>query len=124
MEEPQSDAVASGPAKTENEAPVGPGPAPRARPKRPLQFEQAYLDALPSANMYASTFPWSLGFRVCCFRIICLGFRVYAIELGTSFIFCRFFFGLVCFVSRIFGGLDQLLSIGYNSLLVVVFFFF
>ena len=30
---------------------VGPGPAPRARPKRPLQFEQAYLDSLPSANM-------------------------------------------------------------------------
>lgn len=31
---------------------VGPGPAPVRRPKRPLQFEQAYLDALPSANMY------------------------------------------------------------------------
>lgn len=31
---------------------VGPGPAPRARSKRPLQFEQAYLDSLPSANMY------------------------------------------------------------------------
>lgn len=56
MEEPQSDAVASGPAKTENEAPVGPGPAPRARPKRPLQFEQAYLDALPSANMYEKSY--------------------------------------------------------------------
>jgi len=35
----------------EDEPIVGPGPAPRARPKRPLQFEQAYLDALPSANM-------------------------------------------------------------------------
>lgn len=34
---------------------IGPGPvpAPRARPKRPLEFEQAYLDSLPSANMYA-----------------------------------------------------------------------
>lgn len=32
----------------------GPAPAPTRRPKRPLQFEQAYLDALPSANMYTS----------------------------------------------------------------------
>lgn len=32
---------------------VGPGPAPKARHKRPLQFEHAYLDSLPSANMYA-----------------------------------------------------------------------
>lgn len=39
-------------AAEEEEPMVGPGPAPRARPKRPLQFEQAYLDALPSANMY------------------------------------------------------------------------
>ncbi|KAL8167035.1 hypothetical protein V2J09_008534, partial [Rumex salicifolius] len=30
---------------------VGPGLAPQRRPKRPLQFEQAYLDALPSANI-------------------------------------------------------------------------
>lgn len=30
---------------------IGPGPAPRARPKRPLQFEQAYLESLPNANM-------------------------------------------------------------------------
>lgn len=36
----------------DSEAMVGPGPAPQARRKRPLQFEQAYLDALPSANMY------------------------------------------------------------------------
>ncbi|XP_004487517.1 peptidyl-prolyl cis-trans isomerase CYP71 [Cicer arietinum] len=35
---------------------VGPGPAPRARPKRPLQFEQAYIDALPSANMYEKSY--------------------------------------------------------------------
>ena len=40
-------------AESEEEAVVvGPGPAPRARPKRPLEFEHAYLDALPSANMY------------------------------------------------------------------------
>ncbi|XP_062172482.1 peptidyl-prolyl cis-trans isomerase CYP71 isoform X1 [Alnus glutinosa] len=56
MEEPQNDAVASGAAETENEPIVGPGPAPRARPKRPLQFEQAYLDALPSANMYEKSY--------------------------------------------------------------------
>lgn len=35
---------------------VGPGPAPRARSKRPLQFEQAYLDSLPSANMYEKSY--------------------------------------------------------------------
>lgn len=37
----------------DNEPVIGPGPAPapRARPKRPLEFEQAYLDSLPSANM-------------------------------------------------------------------------
>ncbi|VFQ82800.1 unnamed protein product [Cuscuta campestris] len=35
---------------------IGPGPAPRARPKRPLQFEQAYLDSLPSANMYEKSY--------------------------------------------------------------------
>ncbi|PKA66866.1 Peptidyl-prolyl cis-trans isomerase CYP20-2, chloroplastic [Apostasia shenzhenica] len=36
----------------DGEPDIGPGPAPRARPKRPLQFEQAFLDALPSAHMY------------------------------------------------------------------------
>ncbi|CAI8592901.1 unnamed protein product [Vicia faba] len=40
----------------EDEPIVGPGPAPRARLKRPLQFEQAYLDALPSANMYEKSY--------------------------------------------------------------------
>nr|GMD69531.1 peptidyl-prolyl cis-trans isomerase CYP71 [Ipomoea batatas] len=35
---------------------IGPGPAPRARPKRPLQFEQAYLESLPSANMYEKSY--------------------------------------------------------------------
>ncbi|KAK6138449.1 hypothetical protein DH2020_027824 [Rehmannia glutinosa] len=45
------------PAAGEEEEPmVGPGPAPRSRPKRPLQFEQAYLDALPSANMYEKSY--------------------------------------------------------------------
>ncbi|KAF6168375.1 hypothetical protein GIB67_018215 [Kingdonia uniflora] len=34
----------------------GPAPAPRARPKRPLQFEHAYLDSLPSANMYEKSY--------------------------------------------------------------------
>lgn len=38
----------------EEEPMVGPDPAPRARPKRPLQFEHAYLDSLPSANMYVT----------------------------------------------------------------------
>ncbi|KAK7272208.1 hypothetical protein RJT34_28677 [Clitoria ternatea] len=41
---------------TEEEALIGPGPAPRSRPKRPLQFEKAYLDALPSANMYEKSY--------------------------------------------------------------------
>ncbi|KAK4396748.1 Peptidyl-prolyl cis-trans isomerase CYP71 [Sesamum angolense] len=40
----------------EEEPMVGPGPAPRRRPKRPLQFEQAYLDSLPSANMYEKSY--------------------------------------------------------------------
>ncbi|KAL9253822.1 Peptidyl-prolyl cis-trans isomerase CYP71-like protein [Drosera capensis] len=35
---------------------VGPGPAPPRRLKRPLQFEQAYLDSLPSANMYEKSY--------------------------------------------------------------------
>ncbi len=43
----------SAPPESEEEPVIGPGPAPKARAKRPLQFEQAYLDALPSANMYA-----------------------------------------------------------------------
>ncbi|KAL6575760.1 cytochrome P450 monooxygenase 71 [Orobanche hederae] len=55
MEAPQENNVK--PASGEEEEPiVGPGPAPRARPKRPLQFEQAYLDALPSANMYEKSY--------------------------------------------------------------------
>ncbi|XP_058202369.1 peptidyl-prolyl cis-trans isomerase CYP71 [Rhododendron vialii] len=42
--------------ETEEEPVIGPGPAPRSRPKRPLQFEQAYLDSLPSANMYEKSY--------------------------------------------------------------------
>ncbi|KAJ1401785.1 WD40/YVTN repeat-like-containing domain superfamily, partial [Sesbania bispinosa] len=51
MEEQENGANA-----TEDEPLIGPGPAPRSRPKRPLQFEQAYLDALPSANMYEKSY--------------------------------------------------------------------
>ncbi|CAL0321970.1 unnamed protein product [Lupinus luteus] len=40
----------------EDEPVIGPGPAPRSRLKRPLQFEQAYLDTLPSANMYEKSY--------------------------------------------------------------------
>ena len=37
--------------ETNDEEPmIGPGPVVR-RPKRPLQFERAFLDALPSAHM-------------------------------------------------------------------------
>lgn len=43
--------VAKGHAEEEDEM-IGPGPAPaKQRQKRPLQFEQAFLDALPSAAM-------------------------------------------------------------------------
>ncbi|XP_038894702.1 peptidyl-prolyl cis-trans isomerase CYP71 [Benincasa hispida] len=47
---------ASAKAETEEETAIGPGPAPRSRPKRPLQFEQAYLDTIPSANMYEKSY--------------------------------------------------------------------
>lgn len=42
----------------EEEGMIGPGPAlaAPARPKRPLQFEQAYLDSLPSAHMYEKSY--------------------------------------------------------------------
>ncbi|XP_006279395.2 peptidyl-prolyl cis-trans isomerase CYP71 [Capsella rubella] len=49
--------VAVPPSEVEEEEPlVGPGPAPRGKRKRPLQFEQAYLDSLPSANMYEKSY--------------------------------------------------------------------
>lgn len=58
MEDPQNDTAnaTTAPTETEEEPMVGPGPAPKARPKRPLQFEQAYLDSLPSANMYENSY--------------------------------------------------------------------
>ncbi|KAG6629684.1 hypothetical protein I3843_14G103300 [Carya illinoinensis] len=57
MEEDHNGTVNSvPPAEIEDDSVIGPGPAPRARPKRPLQFEQAYLDALPSANMYEKSY--------------------------------------------------------------------
>lgn len=40
----------------ETEDIVGPTPAPQRRAKRPLQFEQAYLDSLPCANMYEKSY--------------------------------------------------------------------
>jgi peptidylprolyl isomerase domain and WD repeat-containing protein 1 len=48
--------VAVPPVVEEEEPMVGPGPAPRGKRKRPLQFEQAYLDSLPSANMYEKSY--------------------------------------------------------------------
>ncbi|MFQ6619677.1 hypothetical protein Gotur_000866 [Gossypium turneri] len=57
MEEPQNgNGKLNTIAEEEEEPVIGPGPAPRARPKRPLQFEQAYLDSLPSANMYEKSY--------------------------------------------------------------------
>ncbi|XP_062017305.1 peptidyl-prolyl cis-trans isomerase CYP71-like [Rosa rugosa] len=53
-EEPQNGNTIA--AESEGEPIVGPGPAPRAQPKRPLQFEQAYLDSLPSALMYEKSY--------------------------------------------------------------------
>ncbi|KAL9687117.1 hypothetical protein QQ045_031513 [Rhodiola kirilowii] len=46
----------SGKVEIDDEPVVGPGPAPRAKRKRPLQFEQAYLDSLPSAQMYEKSY--------------------------------------------------------------------
>jgi hypothetical protein len=36
---------------------IGPGPARPTRSKRPLEFEQAFLDALPSAAMSVASSP-------------------------------------------------------------------
>ncbi|CAN6695481.1 unnamed protein product [Malus baccata var. baccata] len=57
-EESQNGNASSAVVETEEEPMVGPGPPPppRARPKRPLQFEHAYLDALPSAQMYEKSY--------------------------------------------------------------------
>uniref|UniRef100_A0A0E0IFR1 peptidylprolyl isomerase n=1 Tax=Oryza nivara TaxID=4536 RepID=A0A0E0IFR1_ORYNI len=44
-------------AAAEEEEMIGPAPVPpRPRKKRPLQFEQAFLDALPSAAMYEKSY--------------------------------------------------------------------
>ncbi|KAI3420527.1 Peptidylprolyl isomerase [Psidium guajava] len=56
MEEAPPTNGASVAADAEEDQIIGPGPAPPARRKRPLQFEQAYLDALPSANMYEKSY--------------------------------------------------------------------
>lgn len=58
MEEPQKENGGSAEMEEnlEEEPLVGPAPAPLVRRKRPLQFEQAYLDALPSANMYEKSY--------------------------------------------------------------------
>lgn len=56
MEEPQNGNAVSVTTEEDDAPIVGPGPAPRARLKRPLQFEQAYLDSLPSANMYEKSY--------------------------------------------------------------------
>lgn len=50
--DPNGSSPAVGATGEEDDATIGPGPAPaRPRKKRPLQFEQAFLDALPSAHM-------------------------------------------------------------------------
>ncbi|XVE79289.1 hypothetical protein DITRI_Ditri14bG0045900 [Diplodiscus trichospermus] len=56
MEEPQNGNAKLNTVVEEEEPVIGPGSAPRPRPKRPLQFEQAYLDSLPSANMYEKSY--------------------------------------------------------------------
>lgn len=55
MEEPKNGNPET-PVENDQDAVIGPGPAPKARAKRPLQFEQAYLDSLPSANMYEKSY--------------------------------------------------------------------
>lgn len=68
MEEPQNGSAK--PIEEDDAEPVvGPAPALRARAKRPLQFEQAYLDALPSANMYACFYPALLFLFLVRFRV-------------------------------------------------------
>lgn len=56
-EEPQNGAavVDVSEVKFDDEPVIGPGP-PVRRQKRPLQFEQAFLDSLPSAHMYEKSY--------------------------------------------------------------------
>lgn len=55
-EDPQNgNTAADQPEANDEEAVIGPGPAVR-RQKRPLQFEQAFLDSLPSAHMYEKSY--------------------------------------------------------------------
>ncbi|GJN04253.1 hypothetical protein PR202_ga21784 [Eleusine coracana subsp. coracana] len=50
-------ATSVGKGQEEDDELIGPGPAPaKQRQKRPLQFEQAFLDALPSAAMYEKSY--------------------------------------------------------------------
>ncbi|KAI3844892.1 hypothetical protein MKX03_008323 [Papaver bracteatum] len=57
MEENQNGKESLTVLEIEEEPIVGPAPPPPPRPrKRPLQFEQTYLDSLPSANMYEKSF--------------------------------------------------------------------
>lgn len=56
MEEEPKNGNSATPVENDEDAVIGPGPAPKARAKRPLQFEQAYLDSLPSANMYEKSY--------------------------------------------------------------------
>lgn len=48
--------IEEGDKEREEEEEVGPALPPQRRPKRPLQFEQAYLDSLPCANMYEKSY--------------------------------------------------------------------
>ncbi|KAG9455056.1 hypothetical protein H6P81_007960 [Aristolochia fimbriata] len=43
-------------AESDDEPMIGPGPAVPRRQKRPLQFEQTFLDSLPSAHMYEKSY--------------------------------------------------------------------
>lgn len=56
MEEQPKNGNSETPVENDEDKVIGPGPAPKARAKRPLQFEQAYLDSLPSANMYEKSY--------------------------------------------------------------------
>ncbi|PWA48018.1 cyclophilin71 [Artemisia annua] len=55
-EPPSAPIVLETVAEEDDEPMVGPTPPPARKPKRPLQFEQAYLDSLPSANMYEKSY--------------------------------------------------------------------